>query len=191
VCGEAFQRSAERLIPSIWAVGEDSSRIMSEELGDLVACATNLAFAIELYLKALLTQLQVPATHDLRALFDGLPQSIRLIIEEIYLTALRDDVRALGGRTSFVLACGQPERPSFEDSRRSPDLPDLLTRSKDLFQSRRYVFEVSRLDGSPYQFREFEYCFLRTAAEAMRVEATVRLAEAGVTSQPDPPLSTH
>lgn len=189
-CGEAFQSAAERLIPRIRAVREDSSAIMSEELGDLVACAANLAFALELYLKALLAQLDlpVPATHNLRALFDGLPQPIRLLIERIYLEALPNDIRALGGRTTFVLASGPlgMPRPQFEDSERSPALPDLLARSKDLFQSWRYVCEFSQPDCSPYQFRQFEYGYLRCAAEAMRVEVTVRLAEAGVIPLPDP-----
>lgn len=188
VCGEAFQRSAERFIPRIRAINENSSTVMSDELGDLVACATNLAFALELYLKALLAQLDlpVPQNHDLRALFDGLPQPVRVLIERTYLEALPDDVRVLGGRTTVVLACGPLERPRFEDSNASPALPDLLARSKDLFQSWRYAFEFSQPDGSPYQFRRFEYGFLRRAAEVMRVEVTVRLSEAGVIPLPDP-----
>jgi len=56
VCGEAFQRLAEKLIPAIWTVREGSYHVMPDEMGDLVACATNLAFAVELYLKGLLIQ---------------------------------------------------------------------------------------------------------------------------------------
>jgi hypothetical protein len=84
MCGEAFQRAAERLIPRIWQLKEGSSAItMSDEFGDLVVCATNLAFALELYLKAFLTQLDLPVAqnHDLRGLYDGLPQSVRALIE--------------------------------------------------------------------------------------------------------------
>jgi len=43
VCGEAFQRLAEKLIPAIWTVKEGSSHVMPDEIGDVVACATNLA----------------------------------------------------------------------------------------------------------------------------------------------------
>jgi len=69
VCGEAFQRLAAGFIPRIGVIKETSAQAMSNELGDLVACATNLGFAIELYLKALLTQLDlpVPKSHNLLA----------------------------------------------------------------------------------------------------------------------------
>ena len=79
VCGEAFQRLATEFIPRIGLIKETSAQAMSNELGDLVACATNLGFAIELYLKALLTQLNlpVPQVHDLRALYDTIPQPVR------------------------------------------------------------------------------------------------------------------
>jgi hypothetical protein len=189
MCGEAFQRQAERLIPGIWAVKEGSSAIvMSDELGDVVVCATNLAFALELYLKALLTQLGLPVAqnHDLRVLYDGLPQSVRKLIEGVYDKALPDNVRRMDGHTSFVLAWGPLERPPFEDSKTWPALPDVIARSRDLFQSWRYAFEFSPPNGSSYQFRQFEYCFLRCAAEVMRVEVSVRLSEAGMI----PPLDS-
>jgi prevent-host-death family protein len=187
--GEAFQRSAERLIPRIWELKEGPSAIkMSDELGDLVVCATNLSFALELYLKALLTQLDVPVAqnHDLRALYDGLPQSVRALIEDVYNKALLDEVRRMDGHTSVMLAWGPPEKPRFEDSKVWPILPDLLARSKDLFQSWRYAFEFSPPDGSAHQFHRFEYCFLRCVAEVMRVEVSMRLAEAGLISPLDP-----
>jgi len=191
--GEAFQRSAERLIPRIWELKEGSSAItMSDEFGDLVVCATNLSFALELYLKALLTHLDVPVaqSHDLRALYDELPESIRALIEDVYNSALLDEVRRMDGHTSVVFAWGPLEKPRFEDSKVWPILPDLLARSKDLFQSWRYAFEFSPPDGGAYLFRQFEYCFLRCAAEVMRVEITMRLSEAGVIP-PDQPVSVH
>ena len=137
VCGEAFQRLAEEFIPRIGAIKEKSSQVMSNELGDLVACATNLGFAIELYLKALLTQLDlpVPQVHDLRTLYDGIPQPVRAIIESVYDTALPDEVRQLRGRESFTLAKGPLEEPLRDDyTKVSLALPDLLARSRDLFQ---------------------------------------------------------
>src|ERR1700694_1182123 len=71
VCAETFQKLAEKLFPAIWSVNEGSYHVMPNEMGDVVACATNLAFAVELYLKGLLTQmdLPVPAVHDLRVLY--------------------------------------------------------------------------------------------------------------------------
>ena len=187
-CGEAFQRLAEEIIPKIGAIKEDPSQGMSHELANLVTCATNLGFAIELYLKALLIHLdlQVPHVHDLRALYDAIPQPVRAIIENVYDAALPDEVRRLRGRVSLTLAKGPIENPRWDDYRVSLALPDLLTRSRDLFESWRYIFEFTQPKNSPHQFHQFEYGLLRCAAEAMRVEAISRLAETGEGPPPAP-----
>jgi hypothetical protein len=176
VCGEAFQRLADELIPRIEAVEEGSKIAMSNEMGDVVACATNLAFAVELYLKALLTQLDMPVTmtHDLRKLYDGIPQHVRAIIESVYDERL--PVEWAGHRACFSMAKGPIDTPQWEDySKLSRKLPDLLSRSRDIFQCWRYVFEFTEPEDSLYQVHVFEYGLLRTAAEALRVEVTVRL----------------
>lgn len=179
VCGEAFQRLAQEFIPKIGAIKEKSYYAMSSELGDLVACATNLGFAMELYLKALLTQLDLPMpqVHDLRALYDAIPQPVRAIIEDVYDTALPNQVRKLYGRVRFTIAKGPIEEPPRDDyTKVSLALPDVLARSRDLFQSWRYIFEFTQPEDSPYQFHRFEYGLLWCAAEAIRVEVTVRLS---------------
>jgi len=162
---------------------------MSDEMGDLVACATNLAFALELYLKALLAHLglAIPHRHDLRDLYGELPDAVRATIESVYDAALPDEVRRLGGHVSFTFAKGSPEEPRWDDYKVSLALPDLLARSNDLFQSWRYVFEFSQPEGSAYQFHQFEHGLLRCAAEVLRVEVTVRLHESGERTLPNPP----
>lgn len=180
-CAEAFQRLAEEFIPRITAIEERSVQAMSHEIADVVASATNLAFALELYMKALLTQLDmpVPQVHDLRLLYDAIPQPVRTLIESTYDIALPRDLRQLHGHGIFTLAVGPLEPPRWDDRKVSLALPDVLARSKDLFQSWRYVFETSVPEGGSYQFRCFEYGPLRCAAEVMRVEVTVRLGGAG------------
>ena len=186
VCGEAFQRLAEEIIPRIGAVKEKSSQAMSNELGDVVACATNLGFAIELYLKALLIHLdlRVPQEHHFKVLYDCIPQSISSIIESVYDTALKEDVLRLRGRVSFTIAKGPVEEPQWDDYKPSLALPDLLERSGNLFQSWRYIFEFTQPQDSPYQFHQFEYGLLRCAAETIRVEAAVRLRGMGEVTPP-------
>jgi hypothetical protein len=178
VCGEAFQRLAAEFIPRIGAIKEEFALAVSDELGDLAACATNLGLAIELYLKALLTHLglPVPQVHDLRDLYDATPQSVRALIEDVYDTKWPDQARQLRGRVSFTVARGPLEEPRWNDYKVSPTLPDLLARSRDIFQSWRYVFEFSQPEHSSYQFHQFEYGLLWCAAEAIRVEVTVRLS---------------
>ena len=178
VSGEAFQRLAAELIPIIGAIKEGTTQEMSNEVGDLVACATNLGLAIELYLKALLTQLDlpVPQIHDLRALYDRIPQPVRALIEDVYDTKWPEQERQLQGRVSFTFAKGPIEQPRWDDYKISLALPDLLARSRDLFQSWRYIFEFTQPEDSPYQFHQFEYGLLWCAAEAIKVEITVRLS---------------
>jgi len=188
MCGKAFQKLAAGFIPKIRAIKEESSRDMSNELSDLVACATNLGFAIELYLKALLTQLDlpVPQEHNLHNLYDSIPQAVREVIENVYDAALPDQVRQLHGRVSITLAKGLLEEPKWTQYDEMPlTLPDLLARSGDLFTSWRYIFEFSLPKDGSYQFHQFEYGLLWCAAEAIRIEITVRL---GGTDEVPPPI---
>ncbi len=191
VCGEAFQKSAENLIPKILEVEERPAHDMPNEMGDVVVCATNLAFAIELYLKALLSQLelQVPIGHDLISLYEAIPQPIRTIVEEVYKSAILEDQSKLSHR-SFTLAKGALEVPEWNDGdKKLPFLPDLLERSKDVFPSWRYVCELKKSKNESYQFHTFEYGLLRFAAEAIRVEVAVRLSGMDETQKTNPGAS--
>jgi len=182
ICGEAFQRLAAGFIPKIGVIKETSAQAMSNELGDLIACATNLGFAIELFLKALLTQLDlpVPKSHNLRALYDTIPQSVQTLIQDVYDMKWPEQLHLLPHH-SFTLAMGPLEEPRWDVYKVSPSLPDLLARSGDIFQSWRYVFEFHQPEDNPYQFHQFEYGLLWCAAEAIRVELMVRLRGMGET----------
>jgi hypothetical protein len=176
-CGEAFQRIAKKFIPRIGLIKEKPGIGISNELGDVVVCATNLAFAIELFLKALLIQLNlpVPISHDLYALYKKIPQPVQTIINDVYNTKFPEQLRNRQ-KHGFTLALGSLEEPQWDDYKKvSASLPDLLTRSKDIYQSWRYVFEFRKPKDSPYQYHKFEYLLLWCAAEAIRVEVTVRL----------------
>ncbi len=175
-CGEAFQRLAEKFIHSIGALKESPSTEMSKELADLVACATNLGFAIELFTKALLLRenIPIPKVHDLKALYELVPISIRAYIENSYKVFLPEQARLLNGRVSITVSKGSPTEPEWNDYASSMSLPDLLERSKDLFQSWRYIFEYNDSESEPHQFHQFEYVPLWCAAEAIRIEVTVR-----------------
>lgn len=178
-CAEAFQRSAEKCIPSIPEMERGSLPPSSVpgRLGDLVVCATNLSFAIELYLKALLVQLNCSfkPCHDLHYLYSQMPGRVRATMESVYDAFGRKQLLA-GALRSITLAKGAPDEPSWDDyTKTSRGLPDLLKRSKDLFQSWRYIFEFSPLPDAAHEFFVFEYDLLWCAAETMRAETTIRL----------------
>jgi hypothetical protein len=188
VSGQAFQRLAEKCFPAIWKVQEGTLHVVPDELGEIVACATNLAFALELYLKGLLKLLgqDVPKGHDLGKLYGAIPPAVRTVIESTYDDALPGEVRRLRGHVSVTFAKGSMRVPQWNDYNVSLALPDLLARSKDVFNSWRYVFEFILPEGSPYQFHKFEYGLLRCASEVLRVELRVRLHETGERHLPNP-----
>ena len=87
-CAEAFLRIAEPLVSRIGEdVGEGTQpHPFPPSVGDLVVTATNLAFAIELYIKAILvlSQVDVPRGregHYLGKLYSLMPQHFKVIIE--------------------------------------------------------------------------------------------------------------
>jgi hypothetical protein len=96
----------------------------------------------------------------------------------VYEIAWPDQVRQLHGHVSVTLAKGPREEPLWDDyAKESSALPDLLARSKNLFQSWRYIFEYRQPNGSSYQFHKFEYGLLWCAAEVIKAEIKVRLGE--------------
>lgn len=172
VCADAFQRLAELFIGRIGTDVKEGRQDPSTEFGDLVACATNLSLALELYMKALITQLEltVPKDHDLRSLFDTLPQQVKTQIEEVYDKAWRSQWN--GRRASITIAKGPYDEPPWSDySNESKDLGALLQRSRDVFCSWRYIYEFTEPEGSPYQFHQFEYGLLLCACHAVKATA--------------------
>jgi hypothetical protein len=176
-CADGFLRLAEPFIASIPALtGElkDGLPSLPRWLGDLAACTVNLVFALELYLKTLLVQsaTPVPWGHDLRPLYDALPQRVKPGINETYAACL---AQWYGKRSSVTIAKGPPEEPTWSDSHaRLDDLPSLLDRSNGLFEAWRYVYEFSPQQGDLYQQHEFEYGPLLCACEAVKASITLR-----------------
>jgi len=144
----------------------------------LVGSAVNVAFALELYLKTLLAQLQLGVLkhHDLRDLFDALPLDARTEIEETYDRSWRS--RWLGERASITIAVGSRDLPQWTEYRESRGLPALLDRSRDVFQTWRYIFEIEVPAGSAYQFHRFEYGLLLCACDSLRAAIVGRFGGA-------------
>lgn len=166
VCGEAFYRLAERFIDSIPAVDASTKR-PTDQIGDVVACATNLSLAAEVFLKALLgaCDVPVPQTHDLRSLHAALPLHVQADVQERYTIEARS--LRLPARASITFAKGPIDEPPWDDSHKDPtSIEKVFTRSKDLFISFRYIYEFT--DPTRYQYRTFEYRLLQLACLAVR-----------------------
>lgn len=79
LCGDAFFRLSQPFIESVPSEFAKAERYAAENIGDVSAAAVNLAFAIEIYLKALLvgTGKSFPNEHSLLVLFDALGEDLR------------------------------------------------------------------------------------------------------------------
>lgn len=167
-CAESFQEAGSRLVDTIRELPEDSSADAPEGLGVVVSSATNIGFAVELYLKALLVQsgLSVPKSHDLSKLHGCLPPDSQARIEQLYVT--RCHSLPPDERHGFTIAKGPITRPQLPVNDYS--LRSLLDRSRDIFASWRYVFEFSPAPHSDYQFHHFDYMPLLCLCEAIRAE---------------------
>lgn len=166
---DAFRSLA---LPFLDLMGTDidvpPNRVM-ENLGGLSASATLLSLSVELYLKALrLLEGQDPLyTHDLSLLFEGLSESTRASVVKVYDSI---PIPPTGTPASFILELSLGE---FDDPQPCPSkiladnsLISVLKRSKDAFQTWRYLYEKGKR-GRTITFI-YEYRNLDRAAEAVR-----------------------
>jgi hypothetical protein len=86
-CAESFQETGELFIDEIYpGLAEESSGTPPPGLGELVCCATNLGFSLELYLKAIHARLgdSYPRGHDLSKPYTALSSKVKQSIEPSY-----------------------------------------------------------------------------------------------------------
>jgi hypothetical protein len=144
-------------------------------LGELIASATTLSLGLELYLKALRTQaeLPIPRTHHLLSLYNDLPHDMRAAVEAQY----EKTKPSIGnGKTiEFILEieCGpafseviKEENDKTSNPPRDHSLKSILERSSDAFVTWRYLHE----GGQEGELRTYSYEFgcLNAAAKSLR-----------------------
>ena len=183
VCADSFLRTAQSFIEMgkiRCELPEGPIGTYGPAFGDLAVCATNLAFALEIYLKCLRTQVGLPVRpqasgHDLWALYKDLPPQIKREIEKRYEREI--EKRYERARTHPNLAYAsitfalskRPGTPIWSDfSKKSMRLGNVLERSKNVFVTWRYVFEFRKAeDDDSHQLHEFEYLLLLLACVAI------------------------
>jgi hypothetical protein len=176
VCAEAFLRLAE---PVVMRIGKDVPESTTHHpflpsMGDVAAAATNLAFAIELYIKAILIASKIDAPpgrdgHNLGKLHAAMPSHFKIVIERSYEEIRKKD---WNGRYPSITVAMRPvptNLPQWNDSRsHSLDLGSLLNRSSDTFTSWRYIYEYKNPGKGGWRSLRFEYGLLLSACRAMR-----------------------
>jgi len=176
-CAEAFLKLAE---PVVIRIAEDvpestkQSRPFLASMGDVAAAATNLAFAIELYIKAILiaSKIDAPAGrdgHNLGKLHAAMPQHFKTVIEKSYEKTRKRDWEGKYPSITIAMRRAPPNLPKWNDNRsQSFDLASLLNRSSDIFTSWRYIYEFKNPGEGGWQSHRFEYGLLLSACRAMR-----------------------
>jgi hypothetical protein len=159
-------------------------QVQDNDFGDLIASATNLAFAIELYIKAvrILHGLGPMRTHDLAALYASLPKTSRRRIQATYAAT----IQTLDPSPSPLVVVRIAHRDAPQDeARRTDKLPDnvsdvsferVLERSRDLFERWRYLYDQGKHGTVVWLY--YEYRWLEVAADALRNHATYSLGAA-------------
>ncbi|MDG6898789.1 MAG: hypothetical protein JRN24_03520 [Nitrososphaerota archaeon] len=128
-----------------------------------------MSFALELYLKAAHIRARTGfnlKTHRLDTLFSSLPEEERTDVSARYealLKQVRDD------QIQFIdLARGPVTTPAWPMGDRLRDgLVPMLERSRDVFQSWRYAFEIGLPRASMHQVIRFEHSLMHIACEAL------------------------
>jgi hypothetical protein len=143
---------------------------LGPKLGDLAVCATNIAFAIELYLKAilLLSNIDPGKDHKLGEIYRRLPQCYKDLIELVFEERRKKDWN--GKYPSITLAAMQSveKSPVWDDHHvRSFTIQTLLDGSSDVFISFRYLYEMN-FNSDGLQYHRFEYALLLSACRALR-----------------------
>jgi hypothetical protein len=152
-----------------------------QDKGGLVASAVNLAFSIELYLKALRMADGHPPSrhHHLDDLYAELPRKRRASIEKAYKSEV-DTRGRVGYATSIAMSithrdASAEERAGMHVEPTDETLPTILKRSRNVFEAWRYLHE----QGEPGRVKRLLYEFhcLGVAADVLR-EHALRATEA-------------
>ena len=133
--------------PREWA------EFISSRKGPLIAATANLAFLIELYLKATakITLGHAPHGHNLLKLFDELPEDIRQSIDGCYryrCSCLKSKLLAIEFTitTTPIEPTAEQKRPWRINSVAGDDVRSLLEAEQDAFQIWRYLYEAHAPD---------------------------------------------
>ena len=164
-CADSFFNLAK---PYLNKVGNDLNGgvvAASQDPGGLVSAATNLALALELYLKSLRMglELSIPETHNLWTLYKSLPSNVKRLIEQNYNQTVeatpKEELKEIKVAYELGTADGPkvPRFPKYENE--SKDVKAILKRSANAFQIWRYIYESIK-PGERYYFIRLEYSHL-------------------------------
>ena len=150
---DAFRSHSQIFIGSLGNSLDRAAQHAAQNLGDFIASATMLSLALELYLKALRATINItiPETHDLWALYKKLPQELKKSIECSYTKINSNNEEKLAGLELAIWVGRQPpidDPPEVNKEKEKTDsyndLRSVLFRSRNAFQTWRYLHEMGK-----------------------------------------------
>ena len=172
-CAESFLNLATPYLTKMGVGLNEGPLVAKDDPGGLVCSATNLTFAIELYLKSLRIGLElgVPSTHNLWELYKSLPNNAKQIIETKYDDRVSKILDTDLFELSIALEVATPDGPTAPEFPNNPDeakdLRSLLQRTNNAFQTWRYLYEAVE-PGERYFIIKFEYSHLLVLCHSIR-----------------------
>ncbi len=158
---------------------DEASQFASRNLGGLIASATTLALALELYLKALRIITGFPASekHHLWNIFKHLPVDLKKAIETQYNQLNTSQVGKLAALELEVNTEPFRDNTSHENEDKSinfsNDLKSVLVRSSDAFVTWRYIHEGAK-KGENVKY-DYEFHHLELICDITRNHLTAML----------------
>ena len=158
----AFQDLANSFIePARNIEPEKAKQYLFDNFGRLIASATNISFAIEIYLKAIISHFgsEPKNIHDLLKLFNSLPNKVGSELESIFNESPKSNIGKVG---CFHLR----SNPGMDVSNKKFDLKSILSSSKDAFVTWRYLYESK--EGEEKGDAVFEFHSLELFASILK-----------------------
>jgi HEPN domain-containing protein len=171
--GDSFFQHSQRFVAYLAAYPGRADEAAVRDIGGMVTSATNVALAIEIYLKALILSSgrAAPQTHELPTLWSLVPQSIQDSVDRAYLQLLNE--KSPDAVSLELLVTRSPDRrPQGTRPPQSNQLKDVLARNTSAFRAWRYLFaDPEKSAGMPL---EYEFLCLSYIARALRGQTGVR-----------------
>lgn len=171
VSADSFFTNAVTFIDEIAYSKTNAHEKAIQRIGDLIASATSLTLALELYLKAMLIafRIEVPRTHNLDDIFKKVPVDVRQLIQskyDRYLATSPWPVAELQLQTADKAVPWPSEDASSLSEKTLSDLNSLFKRTGNDFSTWRYLYEA--VSG---EVREIRYEFARLVAASKAIRA--------------------
>jgi hypothetical protein len=153
----------------------DPHELLKDNKGRLIAASVNLAFAVELYLKAsaLTTTGRAKKTHDLVKLFRDLPKDVADSIERCYRYRIEHKAEKRDPLVELWISTTEEDIPPGEQDKYrlnrlgGEDVVSLLIAERKAFETWRYVFGEKLTQNRPMciQFHYFRMAVLVNAIQ--------------------------